>query len=100
METKFLKLLKHCSNTIKGNLLLWRGSKIFSFQYSIFLLAIFNISTFNIPIPIRANKSQLTRPTGNKAVASLIIGGGGGVIFIYLCSAQLISFEINCFYAV
>ncbi len=36
-----------------------------------------------------------------RAVASAIIGGGGkggggGVIFIY--SAQLISFEIDCFY--
>ena len=27
-------------------------------------------------------------------------GGGGGLIFIYLCSAQLISFEIDCFYGV
>ncbi len=25
-------------------------------------------------------------------------GGGGGGIFIYSCSAQLISFEIDCFY--
>ena len=25
-------------------------------------------------------------------------GGGGGHIFIYSCSAQLVSFEINCFY--
>ncbi len=38
-------------------------------------------------------------------VASSISGGGGGGvrlggrgIFIYLCSAQLISFEIDCFY--
>ncbi len=28
------------------------------------------------------------------AVAKALIGGGGG-IFIYLCSAQLISFELN-----
>ena len=28
---------------------------------------------------------------------SIIGGGGGGHIFIYSCSAQLISFEINCF---
>ena len=29
-------------------------------------------------------------------------GGGGGAdhIYIYLCSAQLISFEIDCFYGV
>ena len=26
--------------------------------------------------------------------------GGGGLIFIHLGSAQLISFEINCFYGV
>ena len=26
--------------------------------------------------------------------------GGGGLIFIYSGSAQLISFEINCFYGV
>ena len=26
-------------------------------------------------------------------------GGGGGQIFIYSCSAQLISFEIDCFYS-
>ena len=32
------------------------------------------------------------------AVASSIIGGGGGAVFIYSGSAQLISFEINCFY--
>jgi hypothetical protein len=31
------------------------------------------------------------------AVARTIIGGGGH-IFIYSCSALLISFEINCFY--
>ena len=30
-------------------------------------------------------------------VASSIIGGGG-LIFIYSCSALLISFEIDCFY--
>ena len=34
-----------------------------------------------------------------RSVASLIIGGGG-LIFIYACSAQLISFEIDCFYGV
>ena len=34
-----------------------------------------------------------------RAVASSIIGGGG-LIFIYSCSAQLISFEIDCFYGV
>ena len=33
----------------------------------------------------------------NRAVASSIIGGGG-LIFIYSGSAQLISFEINCLY--
>ena len=27
-------------------------------------------------------------------------GGGGGLIFIYSWSAQLISFEIDCFYGV
>ena len=32
------------ANTLGG------GSEIFSFQYSLFLLAIFNIATFNIPI--------------------------------------------------
>ena len=37
-----------------------------------------------------------TFPTGlNRAVASSIIGGGEGLIFIYSCSAQLISFEID-----
>ena len=35
----------------------------------------------------------------HRAVASSIIGGGG-LIFIYSCSAQLISFEIDCFYGV
>ena len=25
-------------------------------------------------------------------------GGGGGHIFIYSCSAQLVAFEIDCFY--
>ena len=30
-----------------------------------------------------------------RAVAGALIGGGGGCIFIYLCSARLISFEIN-----
>ena len=34
-----------------------------------------------------------TRP-----VASSIIGGGGGHIFIYSYSAQLVYFEIDCFY--
>ena len=36
------------------------------------------------------------------AVARTIIGGGGGGwhIFIYSCSALLISFEINCFYGI
>ena len=32
-----------------------------------------------------------------RAVASSVIGGGE-LIFIYSGSAQLISFEINCFY--
>ena len=36
----------------------------------------------------------------SRAVASSIIRGGGGLIFIYSCSAQLISFEIDCFYGV
>ena len=37
----------------------------------------------------------------SRAVASSIIGGGGGgLIFIYSRSAQLISFEIDCFYGV
>ncbi len=31
------------------------GSGIFSLQYSVFLLAIFNIPTFNIPIPTFTN---------------------------------------------
>ena len=30
---------------------------------------------------------------------SIIGGGGGGNIFIYSCSTQLISFEIDCFYS-
>jgi hypothetical protein len=30
---------------------------------------------------------------------SIIGGGGGGQIFIYSCSAQLISFENDCFYS-
>ena len=40
------------------------------------------------------------------AVASSIIGGGGGggggggLMFIYSCSAQFISFEIDCVYGV
>ncbi len=29
------------------------------------------------------------------AVARALIGGGGGGVFIYSCSAQLISLEIN-----
>ena len=33
-----------------------------------------------------------------RAVARTIIGGGGGCIFIYSCSARRISFEIDCFY--
>ena len=33
-----------------------------------------------------------------RAVASSIIGRVGGLIFIYSGSAQLVSFEINCFY--
>ena len=37
-------------------------------------------------------------PIGNSGVADSIIGGGGGHIFIYSCSAQLISFEIDCFH--
>ena len=28
-----------------------------------------------------------------------LIGGGGGLVFIYSCSALLIPFEIDCFYA-
>ena len=40
-----------------------------------------------------------------RAVASSIMGGGGGggggeLILIYLCSAQLVSFESDCFYGV
>ena len=31
--------------------------------------------------------------------AGISIIGGGGQIFIYSCSAQLISFEIDCFYS-
>ena len=34
----------------------------------------------------------------NSVVASSIIGGGGGLIFIYSCSVLLISLEIHCFY--
>ena len=36
----------------------------------------------------------------SRGVANSIIGGGGGggAIFIYSCSALLISFEIYCFY--
>ena len=36
----------------------------------------------------------------DRPVASSIIGGGGGGghIFIYSCAAQLVSFEIYCFY--
>ena len=36
----------------------------------------------------------------DSGVANSIIGGGGGGrhIFIYSCSAQLISFEIDCFH--
>ena len=41
------------------------------------------------------SRSNVCQP---RAVASSIIGGG--VIFIYSCSAQLISFEIDCFYGV
>ena len=36
------------------------------FHHSIFLLAIFNIPTFNIPIPIGVNQSQLIRPRKSK----------------------------------
>ena len=36
-----------------------------------------------------------TRETKLSAITSSIIGG---LIFIYSCSAQIISFEINCFY--
>ena len=34
----------------------------------------------------------------SSGVANSIIGGGGGHIFIYSCSTQLISFEIDCFH--
>ena len=34
----------------------------------------------------------------SSAVPSAIIGGGGGCIFIYSCSARRISFESDCFY--
>ena len=33
-------------------------------------------------------------------VRSKLDNWGGGLIFIYSCSAQLISFEIDCFYGV
>ncbi len=33
----------------------------------------------------------------NRAVTRALIGGGGGCIFIYSCSARRISFEISCF---
>ena len=38
-------------------------------------------------------------PMCRGAGISIIGGGGGGQIFIYSCSAQLISFEIDCFYS-
>ena len=33
--------------------------------------------------------------SNTRAVARALIGGGGGDMFIYSCSARLISFEIN-----
>ena len=35
------------------------------------------------------------KETGDTAVARALIGGGGGCLFIYSCSARLVSFEIK-----
>jgi hypothetical protein len=53
------------------------------------------------------NPANFTRGLFNKGEnntlwlrgAGISIIGGGGQIFIYSCSAQLISFEIDCFYS-
>jgi hypothetical protein len=37
-------------------------------------------------------------PLGEDIDRCISGGGGGGGIFIYSCSALLISFEIDCFY--
>ena len=37
-------------------------------------------------------------PSSSGVANSIIGGGGGGHIFIYSCSTQLISFEIDCFH--
>ena len=43
--------------------------------------------------------SPIEARSARGAGISIIGGGGGGQIFIYSCSAQLISFEIDCFYS-
>ena len=45
-------------------------------------------------------KRYTKRPVKLRGAGISIIGGGGGQIFIYSCSAQLLSFEIECFYSV
>ena len=54
-----------------------------------------------IPATVFIESNSDTGTSGpTRALASSIIGGGGGLIFIYSDSAQLISFQINCFYGV
>ena len=44
---------------------------------------------------MRSYKCIFSRVFASAVAKALIGGGGGGGIFIYLCSAQLISFELN-----
>ena len=62
-------------------------------------MIIFRNKFFNSYYVIPFSNNELECNLGNmfRAVASSIIGG---LIFIYSRSAQLISFEIDCFYGV
>ena len=62
------------------------------------LTVIFNcsINTGIFPVNGNAQKSFHYLNTVSRGAGISIIGGGGQ-IFIYSCSAQLISFEIDCF---
>ena len=87
----FSSLLENCRPRIQHN-------RCFESAFFKKLSSLVIIAIFESYISTQGQKSWIWY-SFFRAVASSIIGGGG-LIFIYLRSAQLISFEIDCFYGV